>query len=510
MEIWGLASFLALHFICCKATGQELKTPSDEPKLLLISVGGFRGDYLKTTDCPNLRHFVANGTAVSYVQNSINIASVTNHYSIATGLYPESHGIVADTMYDPQLKRVFDSKTRAQAEWWLDVHPIWQEIERQGKGLSALCRWPGVYGPLVPTLQCSDEEGKSLKDDIDQAIRWLKNDVKLVLLYSDEIKKAALRWGPHSQQAINEVRKFDSTLKYLLNQTRDLNVNILLTSDSGVTDLHWDRGIDLDQCIDPKSYILTQPQGTLLIYPKHGYTLEDIYKNLTKCSHIRVYLKESLPEHFHFAHHRRIPPIIAFVPLGSVVHSSKVVHKTTNAILRGSSVLHRDMGGNGYHPGYEVMRGVFFANGPSFQSGRKYGAIDNTDLYGLMCSLLGVDPHPSNVSFDVVKSMLKGPELAAKMDTSPTSVNQQRNTTKRPVKIISYSRSNGLLGDLELRGFLIFMGCSIGLMALFCCIGCANSMRKNAKGGFKKKTSVHAPLLNTYLTSSSDEDDDND
>ena len=506
-----LISFLTLYFTSNGQTsaeklsksrdGQSAKQP--KPKLLLISLAGFRGDYITRINCSNLQQFVADGTSASYVQNSINVASIANHYTIATGLYSESHGIIANTMFDPKLNRVFNSKTRADPEWWTNVHPIWQEIEKQGQGLSALCHWPGVYGPMVSTLQCGQR--KSSKSDIDQALQWLKNGVKLVLLYSDGIKKAALKWGPYSLQAINEVKKIDSILKYLMEKSRELNVNIVLTSDGGVTDLKWDHVIDLDRCIVPSSYVLIQAQATLLLYPKQGYTAVEIHKNLTKCTHIKTYLKENLPSHFHFTYNLRIPPVIAFVPLGSVVRSGKPVHRNINEILNGSLGFQKDMGGSGFHPGYEVMRGVFYANGPSFRSGLKYGAINNTDIYGLMCTILDITPRPSNASFAIVKSMLKSTNFGVNQNTSPTSKNQPIATFPPTKRIKGYSRNHGLLGDLELRGFLIFVACCVGLMILLCCIGFLYSMRKNMQGEFKRKASVYPPLLSTDLTSS-DED----
>ena len=513
MDIWcgHFISFLALYFISngwTTAQKHVSKSQHDQmtkPKLLLISVAGFRGDYITKINCSNLQQFVADGTSTSYVQNSINVASIANHYSIVTGLYSESHGIISNTMFDPKLNRVFNSKTRADPEWWTNVHPIWQEIEKQGQGLSGLCHWPGLYGPMVPSLHCRQRE--SLKGDMDQALKWLRNGVQLVLLYSDDIQKAAIKWGPFSQQAINEVKKFDSVLKYLMEKTRELNVNIVLTSDSGVTDLKWDHVIDLDQCIEPSSYVMIQGQATLLIHPKLGYTSMEIYKNLTKCAHIKAYLKENLPSHFHFTHNERIPPVVAFVPLGSVVRSGKPVHRNINEILNGPSGLQKDMGGSWYHPGYELMKGVFYANGPSFQSGLKYAAINNTDIYGIMCTILDITPWPNNASFNIARSMLKGTNFEVNAKTSPTSKHQPIITLPPTKRIKPYSRKHALLGDLQLRGFLIFVACCAGLMVLVCCIGFFYSVRKNVKGGFKGKASVHPPLLSTHLTSSSSDEE---
>ena len=44
-----------------------------------------------------------------------------NHYSIVTGLYAESHGIVANTFYDPDFDAYFhlsDPVAVTDARWW--------------------------------------------------------------------------------------------------------------------------------------------------------------------------------------------------------------------------------------------------------------------------------------------------------------------------------------------------------------------------------------------------------
>lgn len=473
------------------------------PKVLLLSVGGFKLDYLNLTQCPTLEQLIHSGTVARYVQNSINTASLVNHYSIATGLFPESHGIISSTMFDPTINRVFSRETREESAWWENVHPVWKDIEKQGRGKSGVCRWPGVYGSMLPSLNCQGKH-KSFKNDIDRAIEWFEHEgTDLVLLYTDDIKTTALKWGPNSKQVINEMKVFDFLLNYLLRKIRDynLNVNILLTTDHGVTELNWDHVIDLDKCIDHNSYILLHSQGTLLFYPKRGHTLEEIYGILKGCPYMSVYLKDDLPSHYHFSHHRRIPPIIAFVPLGATVRSSKNSHRKIDEMLKGSPMVSRNLGATGYDPDYKEMKSVFLASGPSFRSGLITPAINNTDIYSLVCYLLGVQPRANNGSLDVVKSMLTETALSVDTKTSPSSSKDDRSTPERH----RIDRSHGLLGDLEVRGLFWFLVASTTLLFLVCCIGCINSMIKNTRG-FSGKTSVHAPATRKLLAYSSDED----
>lgn len=474
------------------------KGPFDRPKVLLLSVGGLRMDYLTKADCPSLERFIKNGTAVKYVQNSMNTASLVNHYSIATGLFPESHGIVASVMFDPSMKSIFKSDTQEAPGWWKNVYPVWQDNNKRGARKSGVCRWPGVYGPMMPKLNCQGER-ESLKEDIDRVLGWfVEKNANLALVYVDSIKKAALKWGPESPRVSKELEMFDIQLGYLLRKIRDYNlkVNILITSDHGVTKLRWHDVLDLDKCIDHKSYILLKSQGTLLFYPKNGHTVAGVYKDLKKCHRLRVYLKDNLPVHYHYTHHVRIPPIVAFVPLGAVVRSSKSIHNKIDEILKGSPGISKDLGGNGYDPGYVSMKSVFVANGPSFRNGLQLQAIRNSDIYGLVCHLLGIPPRTNNGSFDAVKPMLSE-SFSVATNTTPSYPDGNRPTGKK----------NVLFGDYETRALFWFLVGSSCLMFLICAIGCIHSLWKNVHHGYYNQTKVFAPTGRQLLTTcSSDED----
>ncbi|XP_028391778.1 bis(5'-adenosyl)-triphosphatase ENPP4-like [Dendronephthya gigantea] len=460
-----------------------------KPNVLLFSIGGLREEYLLNNT--NIAEMIQNATMAKYIQNSVNVIDIVDHYSMVTGLFPESHGIISHTMFDPILNRVFNSETREEPEWWSNVHPIWQEIENQGQGLGAVCRWPGVYGPMVPTLRCGQR--KSLKSDIDQAAKWFKNGVKLVLLYSDDIKKAAVKWGPFSQQVINEVKNLDSLMKYLLEKTRDLNVNILFMSDSGVSELN-SYIVNLDRCLNPTSYVLIRPQATLLIYPKRGYTVQEIYKNLTRCEHVKVYLKEDLPERFHFSNNPRIPPIVAFLPLGAVVRSSKRVHSVSAGEHKGAT---------GYHPGFKVMRGVFIGYGPSFKRGLKFQAIRNVDIYGVLCHILGLTPRPNNGSYDVVKSMFNDmTSFAVDTTTSHVTTDDAHTTEISPKPITDEMEMSE-----DVRVLFWILVAITALLVLFCLVGCITTMVGNYKQGAASRTKVLEPDMKKMLADSSSEEE---
>jgi predicted AlkP superfamily pyrophosphatase or phosphodiesterase len=57
-----------------------------------------------------------------------------NHYAIVTGLYPSWNGIVANTMYDPQINATFylGSPESLNPQWWWG-EPLWVTTTKNGQ-----------------------------------------------------------------------------------------------------------------------------------------------------------------------------------------------------------------------------------------------------------------------------------------------------------------------------------------------------------------------------------------
>jgi hypothetical protein len=116
------------------------------PTTILISLDGFRADFLKRGITPNLNAFVAQGVSPVYMNPSFPSVTFPNHYTLVTGLYPESHGIVGNTFWDEELKEEFyyTNPNAMQPKWWGKggVEPIWVHAEKAGTR-TGIHMWPG-------------------------------------------------------------------------------------------------------------------------------------------------------------------------------------------------------------------------------------------------------------------------------------------------------------------------------------------------------------------------------
>jgi predicted AlkP superfamily pyrophosphatase or phosphodiesterase len=104
-----------ISFIYCSPV---LNTTSPLPLLLLISFDGFRWDYPDLYQLPNFNLLIKRGVRVKYIENTFATVTFPSHFTMITGLYEETHGIVANTIYDPKLNASATIDTMNDTKWW--------------------------------------------------------------------------------------------------------------------------------------------------------------------------------------------------------------------------------------------------------------------------------------------------------------------------------------------------------------------------------------------------------
>ena len=122
--------------------------PADTP-LLLISIDSFRASYLDLGLTPNLQRIADQGVRAQWINPSYPTQTFPNHYTLVTGLRPDHHGVIHNTMRDPDLGRfrVSDPNAIGETRWWAGGEPIW--IGAQNAGLrGATMLWPGGEAPI--------------------------------------------------------------------------------------------------------------------------------------------------------------------------------------------------------------------------------------------------------------------------------------------------------------------------------------------------------------------------
>ena len=214
-------------------------------KLLVVSFDGFRDMYLEKTFLPTFNSFEQQGVISHHIQSIFPSHTYPNHWAIVTGMYAESHGIVGNKFYDPNMNKNF-SFGSTDTEFWDQADPIWVTAKKQGKK-TAVAFWPGMevdFHGYKPDFSYPRYDGSvSFEDRIDQMIKWLRDDdADLGLLYFNEPDHTGHNSGPDSKPVLEKLEKMDWYFSYLLQQleTNGMGldqVNVVICADHGMVNV---------------------------------------------------------------------------------------------------------------------------------------------------------------------------------------------------------------------------------------------------------------------------------
>ncbi|CAH1405731.1 unnamed protein product [Nezara viridula] len=394
---------------------------SPHEKLLVVSYDGFRYDYLNLNITPYLNSLKKSSTYAKCLLNVFPTQTYVNHFSLATGLYSEAHGVIGNSVYDKEKKKVV-GYSYDLFHYNKNVIPIWTLNERAGKGRhSGVMMWAGgeyEYGGVNVTFSKSYDENMSWNESAETALSWFvhpETPANLVMLYFDEPDNQSHNSGPAtvSERTREQIKKTDNITKYIMDYLKknDLqDVNVVFLSDHGM------EGITLKQIIDLTKFVgnKTDMYGAspvLQIYPKPGESVRRIYKLLhsaaKKNKHFKVYLKRNIPKHFHIKNCRRTAPIIAVAdpPYGFQDYYKSIQWQIDN---RGESPT-GVYGIHGYDPRTISMHPYFIAHGPLFRKNYAAGVLRTVDMYPMFAHVLNLKlpRFRPNGSFSGVKDIFR-------------------------------------------------------------------------------------------------------
>ncbi|KAM8846649.1 ectonucleotide pyrophosphatase/phosphodiesterase family member 1 [Synchiropus picturatus] len=406
---------------------QEALEELDEPEcpsgysrspLIVVSLDGFRSQYLTdhSSHIPVINKLRAFGTTTPYMRAVYPTKTFPSHYSIVTGLYPESHGIVGNKMYDVTWNAFFSQKTDEKFNpRWYQGEPIWITAQRH-KLKAGTFFWPGSDVPIngtFPHLYRKFDKSIKFEERASTILQWLslpqEERPDLYTMYLDEPDGTGHRHGPESSQIVEALETVDGILGLLMDGLKAKNlhkcVNVMITSDHGMEEASCSKAafVTSYQSNTEDFDIIQGPAAR--IRPKHlpeefdSFDYEGLLKNLscrTPDQPMRPYLKEHLPKRLHFAKHRRIERGHLYMKSGWQAAMSEKEVKYCSGGFHGSDNL------------FPNMQGIFIGYGPGFKK-TSVPPFESIELYNLMCDLLGITPAPNNGTHGSLNHLLKKP-----------------------------------------------------------------------------------------------------
>ena len=357
------------------------------PTTILVSLDGFRADFLHRGITPTLNQFIAEGVSPKYMLPSFPSVTFPNHYTLVTGLYPESHGVVGNSFWDPDLKAEFyytDPARSLDPKWWAGGEPIWVTAEKDSVK-TAIHMWPGSEAGMEFSATYLDKfngsevlhrkterilellDLPSVEEHAGPALR-----PQLIAAYVPVVDADGHAYGPNSTEIWSTISDVDLMLHHLFIGLEERNltslVNVIVVSDHGMATTSTDRCIQLDDLIDLD--LVEHMDGWPLygLRPKDPIDLRGLYDRLLVESQntgkFEVYLRdENMPERYHFSKNDRIAPLWVVPKTGwAIVHKEDFDVKEAKA--KGEE--YHPKGLHGYDHEHPLMRAIFVARGPAF------------------------------------------------------------------------------------------------------------------------------------------------
>jgi predicted AlkP superfamily pyrophosphatase or phosphodiesterase len=405
-----VSALLSLALAACAHSAQpETAAPSSQQDItILVSLDGFRPDYLDRNITPALSRLAADGVRAS-MRPSFPSVTFPNHYTLVTGLRPGRHGLVNNRMEDSERPGVVftlpDRTVAADPIWWSDGVPIWVTAERQGVRAGTMF-WPGSeyenHGVRPSRWRTFDQSLPGFAR-VDVLLSWLDLPAaerpRFFTLYFDLVDTAGHRFGPDALETNAAIAEVDAAIARLVAglEARGYGgrVNLVIAADHGMAPQGADTIIDLDARITAQQARVIWDGQFAGVQPLPGQESAAEQALLGRGDHGQCWRKSELPERFDYSAHRRIPAIVCLADTGWRYRSTQLPQYATPAL-----------GAHGYDPETPEMAAVFIAQGPAFRRGATLPAFDNVSVYPLIARLIGVTPEPNQGDLADVQSAL--------------------------------------------------------------------------------------------------------
>ena len=387
--------------------------PSQRAILILVSIDGFRWDYLDLYDVPNLRRLAVNGVRAEGLIPQFPSKTFPNHYTIVTGLKLVNHGIISNNMRAADIPGEFSLSNRdvlADPRWW-GGEPIWNTAEKQGR-IAAAMFWPGSETEIngrQATYWTPFDDQMPHEDRVGRVLSWLKlpegKRPDFLTLYYSEVDNAGHEAGPESNAVREALGNVDRSIGELIAGVGALGlddrVNYVVVSDHGMAALSPERVIVLDSLIDVASVDVVDWAPVLGVTPTDG-NVEKLYAALKdKHPHLAVYRRDEIPAVYGIAGHPRLPAVVGIADEGWYITSQREAARWSEPNRRAPGGTH------GYDARAKSMQGLFIAAGPRIRSGMTVPPFENIHVYEFMCAVLELTPAKNDGDASVTRDMLR-------------------------------------------------------------------------------------------------------
>lgn len=412
----GCATAPANHTTTATPLARSAPAAAPRTPLLLISIDGYRNDYIKRGFSPTLAMLARTGVHAAAMQPSFPSLTFPNHYTLVTGLRPDHNGIVNNTMVDPVLGHfsLGNRKAVGDGRWWAEGTPVWETVDRHGLKTATLF-WPGSEAAIHgyrPDHWSAFDASMTPDARVDKVLGWLDLPAgqrpAFLTLYFDAVDHAGHVYGPDSPEVNDKLRETDEALTRLVRGLRQRGIfdqiNLIVLADHGMAGVPEANSVVIDNLI-PLDQVKVVTKGILAGFNPRSDSASDraafarIEKKMEQPQdHMRCWDKSRVPARLAYGSNPRVPQLLCLANI-----HWRIVTRAYADSHKGKLSL----GDHGFDNAEPLMRALFVAHGPAFRVGATVPEFPNVDVYPLMMHLLGLPAAKNDGSYDAVKDMLK-------------------------------------------------------------------------------------------------------
>ncbi|MBI9055038.1 MAG: alkaline phosphatase family protein [Bacteroidales bacterium] len=394
-----------VSFFSCKSY-KDVDSEFEQPYVVMLSMDGFRWDYPEKVKTPNLDYVEEIGVRAEASIPCFPSKTFPNHYSMATGLYPDNHGIVQNSFYATDIGKHYSVSNRESIidpDFYFG-EPIWITAEKQGVK-SASYFWVGSEAPhdgLFPSYHLDYNGAVPFEKRIDGVIEWLnlpeKERPHLIMWYIQEPDGIGHELGPDHFKTGEMIVYLDSLVGVFNKKISELSIsdqiNVIITSDHGMGQIKKEKTVFLYDLLQKDWCVNVDGGNPVFSIDVKEEFYDTAYAILSTTNNITSWKKEEIPERLHFGKSPRVKDFVV------------VADSSWN--LRKSSKRKAYSGGtHGYDNRNKDMHAIFYAYGPSFKKNYQHHSINNIDLYPLICEILNLKPQKVDGKLENVIEMIE-------------------------------------------------------------------------------------------------------
>ncbi len=394
---------IVIFFLLLFVTGKDLTC--DTNYVLIISVDGFRPEYLNRSITPHINSLATRGVKAR-LKNVFPTTACPNYISLFTGCYPENHGIISNVFKNTANGEYFDTRVPESynaPKWYASVF-LWEYLEKFSI-YSSMISIPGasVYSDYKSSFYFIDIDEKVRPEfRIKEAFYYLRKKEKtprLTAIRFEFIDEIGHKEGTITDKMNEAIVTLDNFVGEITDSLKSLNIydktDIIFLSVHGMTDINDFQTINLGEILYGKDVEIINAGSYAFLYCNSD-SIKSYINLLNKNPGLRAFGKKEIPENLHLKYSPFIPDILVLPDYGkTIVEKNDFPTYNLKAI-------------HGYSPEHKSMNGIFIAAGSSFKKKQNTEEVRIIDIFPLICKLFDVHiPKHTDGDIEKINKILK-------------------------------------------------------------------------------------------------------